>query len=127
MLDHLKLTDVIALWARERLEHDVLVARRIARGVIHEGLRVQSTGGQNSPADIASLCGYPYVGYSARPGDAPIVIRVQALEHLMAVFEERTDMQPRKLNEEFVARDALVQWLVHIGQPIPAFLKAETS
>ncbi len=37
-----KFWDVVSLWGRETLEHDVLVAKKLANGVIKQGLWMQS-------------------------------------------------------------------------------------
>ena len=38
-----KFWDVVTLWAKERLEHENLVARALATAVIREGLILHST------------------------------------------------------------------------------------
>lgn len=38
-----KFWDVVALWAKEQLESEEVVARALAKAVIRDGLRLQST------------------------------------------------------------------------------------
>jgi hypothetical protein len=42
LLDTYKITDIISLWGRERLVHDVVVGRELAKGAVAEGLKVQA-------------------------------------------------------------------------------------
>ena len=66
LVESFKFWDIVTLWARERLEHEVIVARSLARGVIVDGLRFQSVDPQWLKQD-QSLSGYPYVGFVAVP------------------------------------------------------------
>ena len=43
LVESFRFWDVVALWARERLEHESLIARVLATGIIRDGLRFQST------------------------------------------------------------------------------------
>ena len=67
MVESYKFWDVVTLWARERLEHEIVVARALARGVVVDGLRFQSVDPRWVKQD-QSLSGYPYVGYVSTPG-----------------------------------------------------------
>jgi hypothetical protein len=42
LVESYKFWDVVSLWSRERLEHELIVARALARGVIIDGLRLHS-------------------------------------------------------------------------------------
>jgi hypothetical protein len=67
-----------------------------------------------------ALTGYPLVGYSAK-GDAPVLLRAEALEHLLSVVRTAAEPQRDALDQEFVQRDDFGRWLKGIGQPLPAF------
>ncbi len=123
LVETYRFDDVVALWARERLEHDIVVARALARAVVCDGLRVQSIDGRwaNSPHKPIEFCGYPYVGYTARPGSAMSILRSNALNHLMAVVERGVKPDPRKLHEEFIHRDDFRQWLLEQKLSLPRF------
>ncbi len=119
--------DVVVLWARERLEHEEIVARALARAVLCDGLRLQSIDGRwaqsGKPIEFR---GYPYVGYTARP-DAPIsIIRASALAHLFAVVERGERPQFRRLHEEFIDQDDFRRWLLSAGMPLPRFWFGES-
>lgn len=112
--------EVVALWARERLEHDILIARALARGVIVDGLRVQSIDPKWVSAN-RPLLGYPYVGYAAKAGDKPVLLRAEALEHLLAVVRAAAEPSRTQLADEFLVRDDFRAWLRDTGQSLPAF------
>ena len=112
--------ELVRHWARERLEHDVLVARELARGVLEQGLRLQSVDPKWTPASTA-LRGEPLVGYSAHSTLPPIMIRETALDHLRAIAAEQRDPDYRQLHEEFVTKDDFRKWLVATGRALPAF------
>ncbi|MBI4697149.1 MAG: hypothetical protein HY749_24355 [Gammaproteobacteria bacterium] len=107
-------------WARERLVHDVLVARELARGVLDEGLRFQSVDPQWTPA-ATPLRGEPLVGYAAHRTLPPIMIRETALDHLRAIAAAKRDPDYRLLHEECVTKDDFRKWLVATGRALPAF------
>ncbi len=114
--------DVAAFWARERLVHEIIVARALARAVVCDGLRLQSVDArwmapQGTPVEFR---GYPYVGYAARPG-ALSVLRISALNHLLAIVERGEEPDLRSLFEEFIFRDDFRAWLLERNQPLPKF------
>jgi hypothetical protein len=115
-----KFSDIIRLWGRERLVHDVIVARELAKGIIQEGLRFQSINPKWVKASAEFRC-YPYVGYVAREGDKPAIIRAETLEHLVHVMREAIDPDLHILSEEFVLKADFRNWLVHTGRNLPAF------
>ncbi len=41
-IESFKFADIVKQWARERLVHDVIVGRELARGITREGLRFNS-------------------------------------------------------------------------------------
>lgn len=120
MVEGYKFADIVRLWGRERLVHEVIVARELARGIIQEGLRFQSINPKwvKSSAEFRR---YPYVGYVAREGGKPAIIRAETLEHLLGVMREAVDPDLRLLSEEFVTKSDFRDWLVHAGRPLPAF------
>jgi len=119
-IESFKFTDIVRHWARERLVHELLVARELARGIIREGLRFQSVEPKWVKATEA-FRGYPLVGYSARQDLPPILIRAEALEHLLAVEREVVDLDIRLVTDEFVTKDDFRKWLVATGRSMPAF------
>jgi hypothetical protein len=119
-VESFKFADIMRHWARERLVHELVVARELARGVIREGLRLQSVDPNwTKPTEV--FRGYPLVGYAARPELPPIVIRAEALEHLLSVDRAATDLDTRLVTAEFVTQDDFRKWLVATGRAMPAF------
>lgn len=115
--------DVVTLWGRERLEHEVLVARLLATGFIKEGLRLHSRDPRwlSGDAGQVELRGYPYVGYAPLPGQAPVVIRASALEHLLAIVNSGREPDLQLLHEEFITRVEFREWLEHRQEDLPRF------
>lgn len=120
MVESYKFWDVVALWSRENLEHELVIARALARGVIVDGLRLHSVDPRWMKPD-QSLTGYPYVGYSAKGETPPILLRAEVLEHLLAVVRSAAEPSRQILGNEFLLREEFVQWLSNTGQTIPAF------
>ena len=115
-----KFRDVVQHWARERLVHEVLVARELAKGIIREGLRFQSVDPKwTKPGTI--FRGEPLVGYSSRQEFPPILIRTEALAHLLAVEKGAIDWKEQVLKDEIITKDDFRIWLVHTGRAMPAF------
>ena len=119
-VESFKFVDIVAHWGRERLVHEVIVARELARGVVHEGLRLQSVDPKWTSAALV-LRAEPLVGYAARQSSPPIMMRAVALEHLRAIAAERRDFDARALCDEFVTKDDFRKWLVLSGRALPAF------
>lgn len=108
--------DVVTLWARERLQHEVVVARHLAAGFLREGLPVHSQDPRwlSGAAGQVELRGQPHVGFASRPGQAPVVIRASALEHLRAIAAgEEPDRQ--RLHEEYINRPEFLAWVAREG------------
>ena len=115
-----KFGDIVKHWGLERLVHDVLISRELARGIIREGLRFQSVNPKWTKSTEA-LRGYPLVGYSARQDLPPILIRAEALQHLLVVERGGADPDLNILSAEFVTKDDFRKWLVLTGRSLPAF------
>ena len=119
-IESFRFADIVKHWGRERLVHDVVVARELARGIIREGLRFQSVDPKWTKS-TEPFRGYPLVGYSARQDLPPIIIRAEALEHLLRVEREAIDPDFLTLYPECVTKDDFRKWLVHTGRPLPRF------
>jgi hypothetical protein len=112
--------EVVTQWAQDLLQHDQVVARGMARGVIRDGLRVQSVDPKWTNPGTFELRG-PLVGYVAREGVLPIFIRLSALNHLRSVVERAQVPDPQLLFEEFVTKQDFGAWLEHQGLDKPGF------
>ena len=119
-IESYKFWDIVELWGRERLEHDVVISKELAIGIIKDGLKFQSTDPNwlNSSEELLS---YPYVGYSAVPGEKPIIIKAEVLEHLLAVSRDDIDASKLILQDEAVSKNDFKSWLVRTGQSFPNF------
>lgn len=115
--------DITTLWARERVEHENVVASALARGVICDGLKLQSVDdrwieGNNRAVEFK---GFPYVGYRADPKAAMCVLRASALDHLLGIVN-RADVPSReKLSEEFIHHKDFRAWLARLNLRLPTF------
>ncbi len=115
--------DITTLWARERVEHENVVASALARGVICDGLRLQSVDdrwieGNNRAVEFK---GFPYVGYRADPKAPMCVLRASALDHLLGIVN-RADVPSReKLSEEFILHKDFRAWLARLNLRLPTF------
>jgi len=120
LVETYKFWDVAALWASERVENELVIARAMARGIIVDGLRFQSADARWLKAN-RSLTGYPYVGFAADPDKPPVLLRAEALEHLLSVVRQGTVPSRDVLTEEFVHREDFWKWLAATRQPLPSF------
>lgn len=111
--------EVVTQWARERLEHEHIVARVLAKGVLREGLRVNSVDPRWASVGTFELRGAPMLGYVARQGDLRIFIRTVALAHLTSIVEKAGPPEPDFLRDEFISKQDLYAWLIrsHILPP----------
>ncbi len=115
--------DVTTLWARERLEHEHVVASALARGVICDGLRLQSVDERWIEGNERGVefRGFPYVGYRADPRAPMCVLRASALDHLLGIVN-RADVPSReRLAEEFILRKDFRAWLIGLDLRLPTF------
>lgn len=113
--------EVVTQWAAEKLEHEHVVARALARAVLRDGLRVQSVDPRWTAPGTFELRGAPLVGYVGREGLLPVFIRASALAHLRGIVERAVVPDPQQLFEEFVTQQDFAAWLAHAGLPLPAF------
>ncbi len=119
-IESYKFWDIVELWGRERLEHDVVIAKELAIGIIKDGLKFQSAD-PNWLKPTEELLSYPYVGYSAVPGEKAIIIKAEVLEHLLAVSLNKQDASKLILQDEAVTKTDFTAWLVRTGQSFPNF------
>jgi hypothetical protein len=115
--------DVVSLWARDRLEHEDIVARALAQAVILDGLKVQSVDPRwvKGNDDHIEFKGYPYVGFRAKP-DAPMcLLRADALEHLLSIVRKADVPSREQLSEEFISREDFRAWVNEKNIALPHF------
>ena len=120
-VDSYRFWDVVTLWARETLQHEHVVARALAKGVVRDGLRVQSVDPRWTNKGTFELRGLPLVGYVARDGQLPIFIRSSALTHLRDITDSAATPDAQTVFEEFVSKQDFLTWLLHTGLKPPAF------
>ena len=122
-VESFKFWDLVALWARETLEHEDVVARALAGAIVRDGLIANSVDPRwvRSEDGQLELRGSPLVGYSATPGGELMLLRAEALEHLLAVVRTAATPDRNKLLDEFVTKEDFKRWLVWSDQPFPAF------
>jgi hypothetical protein len=113
--------EVVSQWAEEKVEHPNVVARVLAKGVLRDGLRVQSVDPKWTAPGTFELRGAPLVGYVAREGALPVFIRASALTHLRNVVERAAIPEPQALFEEFLTKQDFHAWLARAGIAPPAF------
>lgn len=113
--------DIVTQWARETLQHELVMARAMAKGVMRDGLRLQSVDPNWLNEGTFALRGAPMVGYVAREGNLPIFIRASALRHLADVVERAATPDPDRLFEEFITRQDFRAWLEQQGLELPSF------
>ena len=108
-----RFAEVVSLWARERLEHEIIIARHLANGFIKSGLRIHSKDSRwlSGAAGEVELLGYPLVGFSPVSGEPPVIIRASALEHLLAVVNSGKEPELSLLHEEFIIKAEFLSWL----------------
>ena len=118
-----KFWDVVTLWAKERLEHEELIARALASAVIRDGLMLYSTDPRWLKADSGKLelRGTPYVGYDPLGMGETMILKTETLEHLLAVVRAAREPDRAKLADEFVFRSDFARWLIWSGEDWPKF------
>ena len=113
--------DIVIQWARETLQHEHVIARALAKGVLRDGLRAQSVDPKWANQGTFELRGLPLVGYVAKAGCLPIFVRSSALNHMTAVVEKAATPDPQLLFEEFVTKQDFGTWLHQAGISLPGF------
>lgn len=115
--------DVVRLWARERLENEEIVARALARAVIRDGLKLQSVDARwvDGASRKMEFKGQPFVGFCATPQSPLCILRVSALDHLLAIVQRAETPSCAKLSEEFIVREDFGAWCAASGFAAPAF------
>jgi len=129
MVESYKFWDVVTLWAKERLDHEDIVARALAHGVIKDGLICQSIDIRwikDGKVKI-EFRGYPYVGYCAEPEGSMIILKAEALEHLLAIVRQGKTPLKKLLQDEFIFREDFQNWLEKTDQPLPNFWFSESK
>ena len=120
-VDSYRFWDIVTQWARETLQHEHVVARAMAKGVVCDGLRVQSVDSKWANKGTFELRGLPFVGYVAKDGKLPIFIRSSALKHLRDIVENAATPDPQLVFDEFVTKHDFPTWLTQIGLTPPSF------
>ena len=113
--------EVVAQWAAEKLQHEHVIARVLAKAVLRDGLRLQSVDPRWARVGTFELRGAPLVGYVAREGALPVFLRAAALSHLRVIVERAAVPQAELLSEEFLAKQDFQAWLARMELPLPAF------
>ena len=118
-----KFWDVVTLWAKERLEHENLVARALITAVVREGLMLHSTDPKWLKADDGKLelRGTPYVGYDPLGAGEIMILKTETLEHLLGVVGSAREPDQTKLTDEFIFRADFARWLIWSGEEWPRF------
>ena len=118
-----KFWDVVTLWAKERLEHETLVARALATAVVRDGLMLHSTDPRwvKAQGGKFELRGTPYVGYDPSGAGEVMVLKTETLEHLLAVVRSAREPSRARLSDEFIFRSDFARWLIWSGEPWPEF------
>jgi hypothetical protein len=116
-----KFWDVVTLWAKEQLEAEEVVAKALAKGVIRDGLKLQSTDAKWTKGKGMELKGQPFVGFCATPGAEVAVLRAEALEHLLGIVRQAKHPSRSVLKDEFITKDDFRRWLRDTKQELPAF------
>ncbi len=125
LVESYKFWDIATLWAKEKLEHEDIVASALARGIIRDGLKFQSIDTRWVKGKELEFRGEPFVGFVAKPGNSVAVLRADVLEHLLAIV--RTAKKPSKkiLKDEFILKDDFKNWLKETEQILPSFWFSE--
>jgi len=130
LVESYRLADVVRLWARERLEHEEIVTRALARAVISDGLKMQSIDARweaGGGAQKIAFNGQPYVGFCAKPNASMCVLPSSALDHLLAIIHRAETPSLQKLSEEFLIREDFRDWCNEAGLTLPSFWFSDSS
>lgn len=118
-----KFWDIVVLWAKERLEHESLVARALATAVVRDGLMLHSTDPKwlKENNGKLELRGTPYVGYDPLGMGEIMILKAETLEHLLGVVRAAREPDRVKLADEFIFRSDFARWLIWSGEAWPQF------
>lgn len=118
-----KFWDLVTLWAKERLEHESLVARALAAAVVNDGLILHSTDPKwvRGNDGTFELRGTPYVGYDPLGVGEVMILKRETLEHLLSVVRAAKEPDKFKLADEFVFRSDFARWLIWSEEELPQF------
>ena len=118
-----KFWDLVTLWARETLVHEDVAARALAKAIVRDGLMANSVDPRwVKPGQGAlELRGSPLVGYAPVPGGEVMLLRAEALEHLLAVVRTAVTPDRHRLEDEFITKEDFKRWLIWSQQDFPAF------
>ncbi len=118
-----KFWDVVTLWAKERLEHENLVAKALAAAVVRDGLMLYSTDPKWLKGDDGNfeLRGTPFVGYDPLGAGEVMVLKSESLEHLLGVVRAAKEPSKALLSDEFIFRADFARWLIWSDEPWPRF------
>ena len=124
-----KFWDVVALWSEEQDEPQEIIARILAKGIVREGLRLNSTEilGVRRRISELELKGQPFVGFCATPGSEMSILRVSALQHLLAVARQARGPSRNALRDEFILKEDFHRWLRTTRRQLPAFWFARSD
>lgn len=125
LVESYKFWDVVTLWAKEKLEHEDIVASALARGIIRDGLKFQSIDTRWVKNKELEFRGEPFVGFVSKPGDSVAVLRTEALEHLLAIVRTAKKPSRKILKDEFVLKADFRNWVTETGQSHPIFWFSE--
>ena len=118
--------DVVVLWARERLEHEEVVARALASGIIRSGLAVSEYDPDERTVSVLqeasiSLRAAPWTGYRATDSAPLLRIRAATLSHLIAIVEHGLMPSRNLLFQVTIAQEDFGLWADTQEIPRPSF------
>jgi len=115
--------DIVTLWAKERLEHEDIVARALITAVINDGLKLHSADPQwiKGNDENFALTNTPYIGFSPNGGGEIMILKTESLEHLLSVVRAAKVPSRVILKSEFIFRSDFKKWLNFSGEKPPQF------
>ena len=126
LIESYKFWDIVTLWAKEILEHEDIVSRLLAEGVVKEGLRLNSVDTRwKRPKGDLELLGYPYVGYRPHAEGALMILKTESLEHLLASVRKAETPSRTELLETFILKEDFHVWLQTKNLSLPHFWFAD--
>ncbi|PTQ88940.1 hypothetical protein [Agitococcus lubricus] len=122
-IESYRFADLSYLWAKERLEHEFIIARQLAYAFIKQGLRIQSQDARwlSGQSGRFVLRREPCLGYSPTMGQLPVIMRATAFNHLLALSDSKIEPNFNLLYEEFISRQDFERWLTQQSITKPHF------